>query len=259
MAKTLESVYDHPKYYDMIFNAEWKPELRFLETMFRRHIPGKTKSVFEPACGTGRLLMRFAKSGYAVAGNDLNPHAVKFCNQRLTRHGFQPTAMEGDMARFQLKRPVDAAFNTINSFRHLDSHRAAVDHLNCMAAAIRPGGIYVLGFHLTPTVGKPEEDEKWTARRGKLTVQSSMWLIERNLRLRYEIHGLKLNVKTPSQKFTINDALKFRTYTAPQIRQLLKQVPQFRLVAIHDFHYDPNHHIELDSSVQDAVFVLQVC
>ena len=87
------------------------------------------RRVFEPACGSERLLIRFAESGFEVSGNDLNRVAVEYCNARFARKGFPAAAVLGDMANFRLSRKVDAAFNTINSFRHLLSEELAESHL----------------------------------------------------------------------------------------------------------------------------------
>ena len=254
----MPSLYDHPKYYDLIFNTEWKAEFDFLKAIFAQHATGSVRRLFEPACGTGRLIYRFAKAGFLIEGNDLNPHAVDFCNQRLLQHELPSAATVGDMTDFTLEQPVDAAFNTINSFRHLTTEKMAVAHLQCMAAAIRPGGIYALGFHLTPTEHEPMEEEHWTASRGRLKVDSSMWLVERNSQARWEDFGISLDVTTPSKKFRIDDVFKFRTYTAKQAMSLFAKVPEFEVVAIHDFNYEVENPIELSPSVEDAVFVLRV-
>ncbi len=144
-------VYDYPTYYDIIFAADWRKEFAFLEACFDEYATGPVQRLFEPACGTGRLLIKLAQAGYDVSGNDLNPKAVEFCNRRLERRGFEPTAMVGDMADFRLPKKVDAAFNLINSFRHLPNEQSATAHLQCVARALRKGGLYLLGLHLTPT------------------------------------------------------------------------------------------------------------
>src|SRR5262249_21285197 len=130
------SIYDFPQYYDLLFGSDWRAEFDFLRTCFEKHARlrrrrtlratppgpplrrgGAVRRVFEPACGTGRLLIKLAQAGYDVAGNDLNPKAVAFCNQRLQRHGFRGTTFVGDMADFRVAKKFDAAFNMINSFR----------------------------------------------------------------------------------------------------------------------------------------------
>ena len=250
-------IYDYPKYYDLVYGSDWKAEFDFLEDCFERHVTHVVESVFEPACGTGRLLYRFGKVGYQVGGNDLNSKAIKFCNQRLLRHGLEGTAQVGDMCDFKLPRKVDSAFNTINSFRHLGSDEQAIAHLNCMARAIRKGGIYVLGFHLVPEEGPRCEDESWSASRGHLTVNSRLWLAERNLPERYEAYNMSFDVYTPTEQFQIVDQVKFRTYTAEQFKELLFQVPGLEVDAIYDFAYDIEEPIVIDERTEDIVYVLK--
>lgn len=86
------SVYDYPKYYDLLFGSDWKAEYDFLLQCFEKHGTKQVRRVFEPACGTGRLLIKLAQAGYEVAGNDLNPKAIEFCNARLARNGFPRSA-----------------------------------------------------------------------------------------------------------------------------------------------------------------------
>jgi SAM-dependent methyltransferase len=176
------NLYDYPKYYDLVYGSDWKAEFDFLEACFKRFTDGPVRRLFEPACGTGRLLARFAQAGYEVGGVDLNDKAIAYCNRRLIRHGFDAAATVADMCDFRLPKKVDAAFNTINSFRHLSSEREALEHLRCVAASLRKGGLYVLGLHLTPTVVPPMQEESWSARRGNLSVLSRLWVVNTDLK-----------------------------------------------------------------------------
>jgi SAM-dependent methyltransferase len=250
------ALYDYPLYYDLVYGSDWYAELQFLEACFGRFVQGQTKTIFEPACGTGRLLHRLACRGYKVSGVDLNEKAVEFCNARLERLGFRRTAFVGDMADFALQQPVDAAFNTINSFRHLPTEQAARSHLRCMSQAVRPGGIYVLGLHLTPTSRQPISEESWHARRGHLVVNTSMWTVGRNLRRRQERCGIAVDVYKPTENFRIEDELIFRTYTWPQLQQTLAAVPQWRLAAAYDFAYDLKTPVTIGDATEDVVLIL---
>lgn len=250
-------LYDYPLYYDLVFGSDWQAELRFLEGCFARYVSGRTRRLFEPACGTGRLLYRLARRGYRVSGLDLNEKAVQFCNDRLERLGFPRSAFVGDMTDFVLKKPVDAAFNTINSFRHLSTEEAARAHLGCMADAVRTGGIYVLGLHLTPLSGPVIEEESWHARRGHLAVNTSMWTVERNLRKRQERCGMTVDVYTPKRSFRIEDEIVFRTYTRPQLESLLGSVPEWEIAAAFNFAYRLNQPVEIDDETEDLVLVLR--
>lgn len=250
-------IYDYPKYYDLVYGSDWKAEFAFLQECFDKHAGRNVRRLFEPACGTGRLLIKFAQAGYDVAGNDLNRKAIDFCNTRLERHGFEPTAIVGDMSDFRLKRKVDAAFNMINSFRHLPSERAARDHIRCVADALAKGGVYVLGLHLTPTEGDPIEEEKWSARRGNLCVVSSMWTTGVDLKKRVESLGMSFDVYTPTKRVRILDDMEYRTYTAPQFQRLLSGVKDLEVVETYDFHYKISEPITIGPETEDTVFVLR--
>ena len=252
-----KNLYDYPRYYDLVFGSDWKAEYDFLLACFNALAKRRVQRVFEPACGTGRLLYRLAKAGYDVSGLDLNRRAVEYCNRRLERHGLAATAAVGDMSRFRLKRKVDAAFNMINSFRHLTTAEAALGHMQCMAAALAKGGLYVLGLHLLPTVGRPMDEESWSARRGHLCVNTHMWTISRNRRCREERLRMNYDVYTPTQSFRIADDIVFRTYTLKQFRELVDSVPQLEIAAVYDFAYRFDQPLTPRATTEDAVFVLR--
>ena len=116
-----------------------QPRSKFIVGCGKRFMQREPKRLFEPACGTGRLLYALAKRGYEVGGLDLNPKAVEFCNARFRRHGLSEPAFVSDMSDFRVRRRYDIAFNTINSFRHLGSEASARSHLQCMGKAVACG------------------------------------------------------------------------------------------------------------------------
>ncbi|MCA9069370.1 MAG: methyltransferase domain-containing protein [Planctomycetaceae bacterium] len=257
-----DNLYNYPKYYDLVFGSDWAAEYHFFRACFEKHAKRKVQRLLEPACGTGRLLIRMAEAGYEVAGLDLNPLAVEFCNQRFERKGRELAAIVGDMADFSPRdfgssRKFDAAFNPINSFRHLPNEATAQAHLQCMADALAKGGIYILGLHLTPTNGPRVEDEAWSASRGHLTVNSYMWSEALDLKQRNERVGMTFDIYTPTRQFRIVDEMDYRTYTADQMNQLFAKVPALEVVATYDFTYDVKSPITIDESTEDTIFVLR--
>ena len=251
------NLYDYPKYYDLVFGSDWKPELEFLQGCFRQHARRTVHCVFEPACGTGRLLYRLAEAGFRVCGLDLNPQAVAYCNARLQRRGIPGRAVVGDMSGFRLPRPADAAFNMINSFRHLLSEDDATGHLESLAQCLSPGGLYVLGLHLTPTRGPASESESWSSQRGLLCVNTRLSLLSRDPRRRQERYQMTCDVHTPTRCFRIDDEIVFRTYTAGQFERLLKRVPELEIAAVYDFAYDLAQPVVIQPETEDVVYVLR--
>lgn len=257
MEAIVESIYDHPKYYDLVFGSDCAAELRFIEACNERYCGGKGRRMFEPACGTGRLLYRLARRGYEVGGLDLNAKAIEFCNRRLRRGGFAESTFVADMADFRVAKKWDIAFNTINSFRHLSTERQALGHLCSMGKAVRAGGLYLLGIHLRPTEANPSETESWSARRGNLVVNTHMWTLERNVPKRVERFGITFDIHTPLKQFRIEDELVLRSYTDTQLRRLVEKSASWEVLETFDFHYRIDEPIEVDGTCEDVVYVLR--
>lgn len=257
MEQVAGNLYDYPAYYDLVFGSDWKAEFDFLLDVIERFAPKQANRIFEPACGTGRLLYRLALEGFEVSGLDLNPRAVDFCNKRLVKHGYPASVICGDMSDFRLPKKVDVAFNMINSFRHLLSEEQAAAHFRCIAECLRPGGLYVLGLHLTPTAGEPMTEESWNARRGHLAINTHLQTMDLDRRKRTERCRMKLDIYTPTQRRQIVDELVFRTYTQEQIKKLLASVNLFEIAELFDFSYHIDRPIEIDEETQDVVFILR--
>lgn len=261
-------LYDYPKYYDLVFGSDWKPEFDFLRACIEKYVKFDVKRILEPACGTGRLMFRLADAGFEVAGNDLNEKAIEFCNDRLVRRGHPPSAVVGDMSdfsikEFAIKKKFDVAFNMINSFKHLDSEKAALGHLNCVADALKKGGIYLLGLHLDGAYEDYDEDEeidefeRWSARRGNLQVNTEMWVIDHDEKLRRELVGFAYDIFTPTKRMRIESQTTFRCYTSRQMNSLIRKVGKFEVAGTYDFYYDINDPIKIDSRTEDVVYVLR--
>jgi len=257
MAKTIQANWYHcPQYYDLAFRSETQPEAQFLEAACRKYCPFPVRKLLEPACGTGRLVAEMAARGYRVTGLDLSRPALDYLGRRLTRRGLQATVLHGDMADFHLPRPVDAAYCTFDSFRHLLSEDAARRHLECVARALRPGGIYILGFHLLPPDAAEECIERWTARHGQTRVTVTLRVLATDRRRRLETLRISLLVRSRRQPLRFRDEFPLRMYTASQFRKLLAAVPDLELRNVYDFWYEIDQPLKLTDELSDTVFIL---
>ncbi len=251
------NLYDFPKYYDLIFGSDWAAEIRFLKACFAKYSKRPVKRLFEPGCGTGRLVIQLAKAGYEVSGNDLNEKAINYCNARLKRAGFPESTFVGDMADFTVKKKIDAAFNMINTFRHLPNERTAEAHFRCVADSLTKGGLYIIGLHLTPKTPAKCTSETWASTKGNLSVVSNLWTIATDLKKRQERIGVTYDVYTPTKQFRITDETMFRTYNREQMFRLLGTEPRLRLLDMYDFRYDIDCPIDVTDDTEDIIFVLQ--
>jgi SAM-dependent methyltransferase len=251
------SWYDLPQYYDLAFRDETYREVRFLERAFRRYAVGPVRRLLEPGCGSGRLVVALARRGYRIWAFDNNPHALSYAANRLKRRGVKAHLFAADLADFSMPTAVDAAYCTMNTFRHLLSETEARAHLRCVARAVRPGGLYILGFHLLPPDADEHCIERWTARRGRLQVTYTLRVVATDRARRIERMRISLLVRTPRRTRKFRDEFPLRIYTAGDVRRLLEASPAWELCDVFDFWYDLDAPLELNDEMADSVFILR--
>ena len=256
------NIYDYPNLYDVLFSDLSRSEVKFLTSIFERFCKKEVVSLFEPACGSGRLIYHLAKLGFDIAGLDLNPHAVAFCNRRLKKHGLPESAIVGNMASFSLadlgrKKKFDAAFNFVSSFLHLTTETEAQQHLHAVADVLKPGGVYLLGIHLRPQGKRYCAQEHDSVRRGVLSVKSYLTTLAENLSKRTETIEFRVEAETPKKHYNIVERFPFRIYSAQQFDDLLTAVNRFNVVETYSFDYDISRPIRITPNTEDVVFVLE--
>ncbi len=253
----LASWYALPRYYDIAFQSETPAEADFLEAAFRRYAAIEVRRVLEPACGTGRLVCALARRGYRMTGFDTSRPALEYLRRRLARQKLEAHLVQADMAHFCAPLAFDAAYNTFDSFRHLLTEEEARRHLEAVAESLRPGGIYVLGFHLLPPDAAEECIERWTERRGPTAVTVTLRVLAADRRQRIERIRISLLVRQGAIARRYRDEFPLRLYTARQFRRLLATVPQWELCEVFDFWYEIDRPLRLTDELSDAVFILR--
>jgi SAM-dependent methyltransferase len=266
--------YAYPQYFEAAFADETPAEADFLPRAFARFAGGPVRRLLEPGCGGGRLVIEMARRGYDVTGLDNHPRMLAYLKRRIAR--FENSAgrvssagrgrsaergvarvVAGDMTDFRFSPRFDSAFCTFNTFRHLTTEQAALDHLNAMARAIRPDGIYVLGFHLLPPDASEECIERWRARSGPTEISYTLRVLESCRRKRLERLRVTLLARTKRREVRAATEFDLRLYNAAQVRSLLEKVPEFELAAVYNFDYEIDRPLRLDNELSDAVFVLR--
>jgi len=131
--------------------------------------------------------------------------------------------------------------------------------LQCVADHLRPGGIYILGFHLLPPDASEECTERWTERQGGTHVTVTLRVVSSDRRRRLETIRISLLVRRGETQLRLRDEFPLRLYAARQIRRLLAQVPAFELLDVYDFWYEIEHPLQLNDEISDTVFILRKC
>jgi SAM-dependent methyltransferase len=253
----LANCYDYPQYYDIAFQAYTRWEADFIEAACRKYCPFYARRLLEPACGSGRLITELAARGYDVTGFDVSQPALNYLRRRLTRRRLNAEIFDAEMSDFRLSRSVDAAYCTLNTFRHLLTERTARGHLECVAESLRPGGIYILGLHLLPLARNTEDVWRWTEQRGKTRVTAALRVLRTNVRTRVVDFRASLLVRQASSKLRLRHEFQLRTYTTRQFRRLLRSIPSLKLCGTYDFRYGIERQFALNDETAYRIFVLR--
>ena len=170
--------YHSPLYYHIAFELNRKSETDFLAACFDRYADGGVKHVIDFACGTGHHAIRLARRGYRLTGVDLSEDSIAFLRKEAADEGLPITGVVGDMTRFRLAEPADAAICMQDSQGHLLTNEALVAHLRTVAANVRSGGVYVFDRLIPNRWASPTLRWAWTKRRRGVTVRTSFRTLE---------------------------------------------------------------------------------
>jgi SAM-dependent methyltransferase len=251
--------YQHPDYYEAIFGTDTRKEMDFLLEVNRRLGTGG-RCFLEPACGAGRLIAEGVRRGLRMVGYDASPVMLEHARSRLPpARRRQARLYEARMEAFdppEWKGRVDLAFNLVSTFRYLESEEAALAHLAGTRALLEPGGLYVLGFHLTDYARKKPEHERWlgSVGRDRVVCNTREWPPDRRRR-RSRMRN-RLRVTGPGKDWLIETEWYFRTYDERESGALLERAG-FSIVAVYDFDYRLDHPLPPGTDRLDRIFVLR--
>lgn len=253
--------YDSPLYYDIVYQDYTRPETRFLEAMARRHgtVRRGPLRILEPACGSGRLVESLARRGHRVEGFDLNPRMLRHARDRLRASGLRANLWADRMESFSLRAEggFDLAHCLVSTFKYILTDQGAVSHLRRVTRALRPGGLYILGLHLTDYSQSEPDHERWVRRRGDVKVVSDTWSDLPDRRTRLEACRTRMRINHGGRRWEEETRWDFRTYSPRELRRLLREAPELELVACHDFHYSPRRKRRVEDGAGDIVLVLR--
>ena len=188
----LVDFYADAEVYDILHGPGTTRDVAGLFKIERRFLgppPARAKDArvwLEPACGSGRYLLTAARRGRRCYGFDIEPAMIEYAQARaskLPRLAFAPVFYVARMEDFdetpegRALPKVDLSFNLINTIRHLRDDDAMRLHLSAMARALGPGGIYVVGLHLTAYGREPITEDIWKGSRGTREVSQAVQYI----------------------------------------------------------------------------------
>ncbi len=135
----LATLYEHAEFYDAVRPVD-DDLANLIENQLREMTsPGR---LFDPACGPGRWLARFASGGWKVAGNDLSPSMLRAAAATLGDGCLELTRCDMRALSFA-QGPYDAAVEPSGVVCELDDE-GLVQHLRSAGRNLRSGAAYLV-------------------------------------------------------------------------------------------------------------------
>ena len=223
-------LYDSPEIYDVAFGWDLELELAFVEECLRKHVVDPVRRILEPACGTGRLLGPLSERGYEALGYDRSPEMVAFATAKLARS--KGRVMRGDMASFRPPGRFDAAINLVNSIGYLLEDADVAAHLQCVAEALEPGGVYLVQFSYG---GEPPEQASfgpWPNARAGLRTELTWRVAREDVEARRSYQECRIVATRGQERRVIEESHVLRYWTQEDFDRLVAG-SAFELVAVY--------------------------
>ena len=167
------SLYECPEYYDILFGWDRDAEAHAYDTALIDHGAPRGGRVLEVAAGTAQIGVRLAQIGWSVTALDVSDPMLAYATARAQSAGVRLATMTADMRFFARTDTFRAAINPMSSFRLLLEDADIGDHLNCIADALMPGGVYLIDIAFG-TEGTAESDlDEWSMQRDDITVTAT--------------------------------------------------------------------------------------
>lgn len=240
--------YDRAEAYDILCGWDPGPERDFVLGASERYGLGPPQRILEPFCGSGRLLR--VMPGTAI-GFDWNPHMVRYARARGSR------VFRADASAFAVREgSFDLAFCLIDSFRYLLTEEAAIAHLRGVARALRPGGVYVLGFEVTGDLDRDASIDVWGFERDGTRVDGDVRCLDDRAQ-RVETLRVRLHIRKGRRRERVETFRPMRVYARADVLALLAAEGSFELAAVSARGYDLDRPVPLASVAGSAALVLR--
>ena len=149
--------YNSDKYFASI------EELQLYYDLFK-----KEDLLFEPMCGSGRLLIPLIQSGYNVHGLDSSSYMLNSCKRRAAELNLEPLLYQGDVEDYPLNQQYHGIIIPLGSFQLFYPRQKAYQALEKFKQFLVSGGKLVMDLFIPWEAMYEEGQVDTSVRRVKL-------------------------------------------------------------------------------------------
>jgi SAM-dependent methyltransferase len=171
-------------------------------------------TVLDVPCGDGRLSVELAARGYRLTGVDITSEFLERARRAASERGVEVVLDERDMRDLPWQAAFDGAYCYWGSFGYFDDNGNA-EFLRAVAAALKPGGRFLLETHVMETLLPRYEQQGWRRYGDTYLLEDRSF---DHVGSRIETTWTFLGAGAPSDEFS-----SIRLYTYRELAELLER------------------------------------
>lgn len=113
----------------------------------KRHLPQKTKSILELACGTGALAVDFAKEGYEITALDLSEEMLMMASERAAQAEVTVQFVQGNMLDLSEVGQYEAITCFSDSLCYMSNRQEVQQVFDEVYQALETEGTFIFDVH----------------------------------------------------------------------------------------------------------------
>jgi SAM-dependent methyltransferase len=218
----MSEIYDNPRYYEIAFGfRNITEEVDLFEACFGRFSLIPVHSALELGCGTCPHMIELIRRGYRYTGIDINPHMLRYSSDKAEQSGIEAKLVRGDMIDFSFESVFDFAYLLLGSLCARDTAELH-SHLDSVAGALRPGGLYLLDWciQFEPPWGC-EDGTTWKMSRGDIEVTTAVSWKAVSLADQVFEETIRFEVCEAGKSFALKDTCTKRAVYPQEFRCLI--------------------------------------
>lgn len=129
-------------------------------------------ALLDLCCGPGRHAVEFARRGMDVTGFDFSRDYLREAAGRAKKNGVSLRLLRGDMRRLAFREEFDAVVNLFTSFGYFLKFSDDIRVLKGVAAALRPGGSFLIDIINGAYVRKNFRARGWAEQEDHFLLES---------------------------------------------------------------------------------------
>ncbi len=143
-----------PVYDTLMGEVDYPAWAAYVESILSKHRIVPPARVLDLACGTGTAALLLAETGFSLTGLDISDEMLAFARAKAEAKRAKIDWRLGDMRRFELDEPVDAAICLFDSVNYLAREKELLDCFACVRKTLQPGGMFLFDMNTIHALSK---------------------------------------------------------------------------------------------------------